>query len=66
MCYRKRLESVRDIIDHLDSFRLVEFERTGSHGWGGAVPVFRVCAGKKSFFFRNVPWQAGGNGPEVL
>lgn len=64
--YRKRLESVRDIIDNLKSFHLVSFDRIGDHGMQ-AIPVYRAraCNGK-SFFFRNVPWQSGGNGPEVL
>lgn len=63
--YRKRLASVASIVAKLDSFRLVSFDRIGNSGMH-AVPVYKACAGRKSFMFRNVPWQAGGNGPEIL
>lgn len=64
--YRKRLERVRDIVDNLTSFHLVAFDRIGRHGLN-CVPVFeaRGLAGR-AFIFRNVPWQSGGEGPEVL
>lgn len=31
------------------------------------VPVYRVFAdGPASFYFRNIAWQSGGNGPEIV
>lgn len=56
-------------------FRLVRFDRLGDYGQY-AAPVYQVCryynnagwprGSYDSFCFRNVPWQAGGNGPEVV
>lgn len=63
--YRKRLADVAHIVAKLDSFRLVSFDRIGNHGLQ-SIPVYRACAGRKSFLFRNIPWQSGGNGPEVM
>lgn len=63
--YRKRLADVQGIIDKLDSFRLVRFDRIGNRD-ENAVPVYRACAGRKFFTFRNIPWQSGGNGPEIV
>lgn len=62
--YRKRLESVRDLIDapHV-RFDLVRFEHIDSLH---VVPVYRLVTFGGSFTFRNVPWQSGGDGPEVL
>lgn len=63
--YRKKLKDVASIVAKLDSFRLVSFYRHG-HSDLNSVPVYRACAGRKSFLFYNIPWQSGGNGPEVL
>lgn len=63
--YKKRLAGVKPIIDALDSFRLVRFDRIGRHD-AYAVPVYEARAGSKSFVFRNIPWQSGGNGPELV
>jgi hypothetical protein len=63
--YRKRLADVQAIIAKLDSFRLVRFDRIGNRE-ENAVPVYKACAGRKSFTFRNIPWQSGGNGPEIV
>lgn len=31
------------------------------------VPVYQLYgAGMQSFTFRNIPWQSGGNGPEIM
>jgi hypothetical protein len=61
--YRKRLEQVADIIANLDCFRLIGFS---FHDNWHVTPVYRAIAkdGRK-FTFTNVPWQSGGNGPEV-
>ena len=61
--YRKRLAPVAGIIARLDHFRIVSFDYTGS----GHVPVYEAVADDgRSFTFRNVPWQSGGDGPELL
>lgn len=65
----------RKAIDALDHFRLVGFERIdGTH----ATPVYAVWAKVppkgdaldggtyEAFWFRNVAWQSGGNGPEIV
>lgn len=65
--YRKRLAPVADIVANLDSFHLVGYQRINPFSSvPTAVPVFRARAGRKSFLFRNIPWQAHGNGPELL
>jgi hypothetical protein len=63
--YRHRLEGVRDIIANLDCFRLIGFIEAGEYG-GHHVPVYRAIAkdGRK-FTFYNVPWQSGGDGPQL-
>lgn len=30
------------------------------------VPVYRVMGASGNFLFRNIPWQSGGNGPEIV
>lgn len=76
--YRKRLESVRPGIDALESFRLVGFEFIDSlhvtpiyAAWAHVPPVkgrdpFPPGATYEAFKFRNVAWQSGGNGPEII
>jgi hypothetical protein len=61
--YRHRLDSVRDIIANLDCFRLIGFTEIGR---GNHYPVYRAIAkdGRK-FTFYNVPWQSGGDGPQL-
>lgn len=64
--YKKRLARVRDIVDNLTSFHLVAFDRIGRHDLN-CVPVFEARGGEgRAFIFRNIPWQSGGEGPEVL
>ena len=63
--YRKRLAPVREIIDGLVSFHLVGFDRLGRYE-DHAVPVYEVRSPTGAFRFRNIPWQSGGNGPEVI
>lgn len=54
--YRKRLESVRAIIDNLDHFQLVRFDDIGR---GHHIPVYRAVSRQgNGFLFRNVPWQS--------
>jgi len=58
--YRKRLASVADVIANLTHFCLVGFE--------DGTPIYRACAGSadNSFLFKNVAWQSGGDGPELV
>jgi hypothetical protein len=64
--YAKRLERVRDVIADPDMrFQLIAYDRLGTHGLY-SVPVYRVCGGGRSFFMRNIPWQSGGDGPEIV
>lgn len=66
--YRKQLASVADIIAELDHFALVGFEEIFAHHGRLSFhfPVYRA-RGKsgRSFPFYVVPWQSGGNGPEL-
>lgn len=62
--YAKRLRNAASIIADLECFRLVGFEFIDSTH---CVPLYRAIAKDgQSFTFRNVPWQSGGNGPEVI
>jgi len=62
--YAKRLAPVADIIAAIDHFCLSGFEWLDSYH---CVPVYLAKASDgRSFTFRNVPWQSGGNGPEIL
>lgn len=64
--YAKRLAPVADIIADLDCFRLIGFDDCGESA-GNFIPLYRAFARDgRSFAFVNVPWQSGGNGPEVL
>lgn len=64
--YAKRLAPYADIInsEHL-RFELVDFSELGRNGVYH-VPVFQAITLAGSFPFRNIPWQSGGKGPEVL
>lgn len=63
--YRKQLASVADIIAELDHFALVGYEAIGRHG-EYFVPVYRARGTSgRSFPFYVIPWQSGGNGPEI-
>jgi hypothetical protein len=60
-----RLESVAGIVADLTEFRLVGFDYVGPYGMH-ATPVYRAYdSAGKSFPFTNVPWQSGGDGPEL-
>lgn len=64
--YAKRLQDLRGFIARIHVFRLVRFDRLGSRGLQ-CVPVYRCedIEGSHLFTFRNIPWQSGGNGPEI-
>lgn len=65
--YRKQLGAVSDLIPLITRFRLVDFYAAGRRG-EYFVPVYRAetADGESGFRFINIPWQSGGNGPEVL
>lgn len=56
--WRKRWnERQAGIIERLDHFSLVRFDRIGASGIQ-AIPVYRAVATTgQSFLFRNIPWQ---------
>jgi hypothetical protein len=63
--YKRRLTHVADIVGAIESFRLVGFMRYGE--WDlSCTPAYKACAPCGSFTFINIPWQSGGDGPEVL
>jgi hypothetical protein len=70
--YAKRWnEREQGIIDRLDHFKLLRFDRVGNGG-RYSVPVFKaVDATGQSFAFRNIPWQTAyygrlDDGPRVV
>lgn len=70
--YAKRWsEFERSVIDRIDHFELLRFDRIGPRG-RYSVPVYRVVShGGQSFAFRNIPWQTayyGGldDGPRAV
>lgn len=64
--HRRKLESVQPIVENLKAFRLLGFDFIGRQG-AYAVPVYQAeSTDGKTFTFRNIPWQSGGNGPEIL
>lgn len=76
--YAKRLAPYADSIAALDHFRLVDLEdlsrRDGTYNtpiyaaWSTVPPKGDALDGGtyEAFRFRNVPWQSGGNGPEII
>jgi len=70
--YAKRFsEAQRDAIARIDHFRLVRFDRICADGTH-CVPVYEVWARDamgflyNAFAFRHVPWQSGGDEPEIV
>jgi hypothetical protein len=71
--YAKRWGPVQSVvIDHLDHFKLIGFQQRGRYGQD-AYPIYRAVSKPvgpdkviRTFDFINIPWQSGGNGPEVL
>lgn len=54
------------ILAGLSHFKLVGFDTIGRRG-DMYTPVYRAYDTQgRSFPFRNIPWQSGGNGPEIL
>jgi hypothetical protein len=52
-------------IDQCIGFRLVDFESINRECYH--IPVYQVMTPVKAgFTFYNIPWQSGGNGPEVI
>lgn len=65
--YAKRFdERQRCVIEASDAhFQLVRYDRCGRRG-EYAVPVYRIIGGSGNFLFRNIAWQSGGVGPEIV
>jgi hypothetical protein len=63
--YASRLARVKDMVATLVGFKLVGYRRIGD-GLPHAVPIYRALSARGSFTFINVPWQSGGNGPEII
>lgn len=65
--YKSRLSAYAEDIAELDHFRLDHFARIGSRGLT-ATPVYSVHnkAGERLFRFMHIPWQSGGDGPEIV
>lgn len=61
----------RNVVDSVDHFELIRFDRLGSRG-RYAVPVYRAVSWNgRSFAFRNIPWQTAyyaglDDGPRVV
>lgn len=75
--HAKRLAPYADSIAALDHFRLVDVEQWGRDGcysvpiyaaWSTIPPKGDALDGGtyEAFRFHNVPWQSGGNGPEIV
>lgn len=61
--YRKRLQAYAHIVSRISHFKLVYWTEEGGHYY----PVFSVYNEEgENFAFLNIPWQSGGNGPEIL
>jgi hypothetical protein len=65
--YAKQLARVAEHLQHVAQFRLAGFDRIGRNSVH-SVPVYRAYDGSGGylFTFRNIPWQSGGNGPELI
>jgi hypothetical protein len=63
---RRKLERVADIAPDVVTFRLVDYELQGRAGEYFA-PIWRASTvDGRRFDFLNIPWQSGGDGPEVF
>jgi hypothetical protein len=58
-----RYAKIMAALPEATGFRLVRFDRFDD--WH-VVPVYRATGPRGSFVFRNIPWQSGGKGPEIL
>lgn len=62
--YRRNLEYVQNKIDSgILQFRLWGFADVGR---GYHIPTYECVTAAGTFRFRNIPWQSGGKGPEVI
>lgn len=62
--YARQLANVADKIAALNGFSLVDYIAPGQgYHW---FPVYRATGDAGSFTFYYVPWQSGGNGPEII
>lgn len=75
--HAKRLADYADSIAAADHFRLVDFDQLGRDGaysvpiyalWSTVPPKGDALDGGtyEALRFRNIPWQSGGNGPEII
>lgn len=68
--YAKRFQDWQRKMIHGDPqviFKLIRFDIGTGHDRYAHHPVYRVeCVAGDSFCFRNIPWQSGGNGPEIV
>jgi hypothetical protein len=64
--YAKRLADYADIIEWPSHFELWDWMALGR--WGQYhVPIYRLVGQNGGAFkFYNIPWQSGGNGPEII
>jgi hypothetical protein len=64
--YKRQLAQAADIIADAQGFKLVGFD-CGETANGTYTPVYRVFDSKgHSLPFCVVPWQSGGNGPQLM
>ncbi len=65
--YRNRFDArqsaVFSAMNAPQTFRLIDFEDIGR---GHHVAVYQVSSRAGCFAFHNIPWQSGGNGPEIV
>lgn len=65
--YAKRLQNYLPALEGEVNFHLIRFDRIDNYS-RVTVPVYRVTKGDDHmhlFTFRNIPWQSGGEGPEI-
>jgi hypothetical protein len=64
--YAKRLAEYQDVIEWPSHFELCGFDKIGAYGQY-VVPIYRLTGQNGGTFkFMNIPWQSGGNGPEIV
>ncbi len=63
--HRKALAGLEHVLTYTPTFRLVDYELRGRIG-DYFVPIWRAESLLGWFDFISIPWQSGGNGPEVL
>jgi hypothetical protein len=61
--YAKQLAVYAPLIATVVYFRLVDWQEWKDGYW---TPVWEAVSPGKGFQFVNVPWQSGGNGPEIV